>query len=148
MTASLLKSPQVTQTLLSILDVLNTVVVWVVSTRPPTSKSSSLFNYPFVTVSKAPITIGIIVTFRFFLFPEQDPGTYPSFHILLVLFCGQSGQQSRRFCKFSFFFLLIIIWSGFTPCKLFTPALAEGFSLTGVRVTSSLQNSSHYSSRL
>ncbi len=34
-----------------------------VSTRPLTYKSSRLFNNPLVTVSKAPITIGIIVTF-------------------------------------------------------------------------------------
>ena len=39
-----------------------------VSTRPPTSKSSTPFNNPLVTVSKAPITIGIIVTFMFHSF--------------------------------------------------------------------------------
>ena len=33
------KSPQVSRTLLSILAVLNSAVVWMVSTRPPTSKS-------------------------------------------------------------------------------------------------------------
>ena len=32
-----------------------------VSTRPPTSKSSSLFNNPLVTVPKAPIIIIIII---------------------------------------------------------------------------------------
>ena len=58
-------SPQVSWTLLSILAVLNTAVVWIVSTRPPTYKSSSPFNSPFVTVPKAPTTIGIIVTFMF-----------------------------------------------------------------------------------
>ena len=57
------KSPRVSRTLLSILDVLNNAVVWMVSTCPPTSKSSSPFNYPLITVPKAPITIGIIVTF-------------------------------------------------------------------------------------
>ena len=67
-TASLLKSPQVSRTLFSILDVFNTVVVWMVSTRLPTSKSSRLFNNPLVTVPKAPITIGIIVTFIFHSF--------------------------------------------------------------------------------
>ena len=36
-----------------------------VSTRPPTSKSSSPTNNPLVTVPKAPITISIIVTFMF-----------------------------------------------------------------------------------
>ncbi len=56
------KSPQVSRTLLSILAVLNNVVVWMVSTRPPTSKSSSPFSNPLVTVPSAPITIGIIVT--------------------------------------------------------------------------------------
>ena len=59
------KSPQVSRTLLSILDVLNNVVVWMVSTRPSTSKSSSSLNNPLVTVPNAPITIGIIVTFIF-----------------------------------------------------------------------------------
>ena len=56
------KSPQVSRILLSILAVLNNAVVWIVSSRPPTSKSSSPFNNPLVTVLKAPLTIGIIVT--------------------------------------------------------------------------------------
>ena len=65
------KSPQVFRTLFSILAVLNNVVVWMVSTRPPTSNSSSPFSNLLVTVPKAPITIGIIVTFMFhsFFFP-------------------------------------------------------------------------------
>ena len=62
------KSPQISRTLLSILAVLNNVIVWMVSTRPPTSKSSSPFNNPLVTVPKAPITIGIIVTYMFHSF--------------------------------------------------------------------------------
>ena len=61
-------SPQVSRTLLSILTVLNNAVVWMVSTRPPTSKSSSPFNNPLVTVPKAPIKIGIIVTNMFHSF--------------------------------------------------------------------------------
>ena len=52
------KSPQVTRTLHSILAVLSNAVIWIVSTRPPTSKSSSPFNNPLVIVPKAPITIG------------------------------------------------------------------------------------------
>ena len=55
------KSPHVSRILLSILAVLNNVVVWMVSTRPPTSKSSSPFSNPFVTVPNAPITIGITI---------------------------------------------------------------------------------------
>ena len=62
------KSPQVSRTLLSILAVFNNAVVWMVSTRSPTSKSSRPFINPSVTVPKAPITIGIIVTFMFHSF--------------------------------------------------------------------------------
>ena len=62
------KSPQVSGTLLSILAILNNVVVWMVSTRPPTSKSSSPFSNPLVTVPNATIIIGIIVTFMFHSF--------------------------------------------------------------------------------
>ena len=62
------KSPQVSGTLLSILAVFNNAVVWVVSIRPPTSKSSSPFNNPSVTMPNAPITIGTIVTFMFHSF--------------------------------------------------------------------------------
>ena len=62
------KSPQVSKTLLSFLTVLNNAVIWMVSTRPPTSKSSSSFSNPLVTVPKAPITIGNIVTCMFHSF--------------------------------------------------------------------------------
>ena len=62
------KSPQVSMTLLSILAVLNNAVVWMVSTCPTTSKSSSPFSNPIVTVPNAPITIGIIVTCMFHSF--------------------------------------------------------------------------------
>ena len=62
------KSPQVSRTLLSILAILNNALVWMVSTHPATSKSSSPFNNPLVSVPKAPITIGIIVTFMFHSF--------------------------------------------------------------------------------
>ena len=59
------KSPHVSWTLLSILAVLNNIVVWVASSRPPTSKSSSPFCNPLVIVPNAPITIGIIVSVLF-----------------------------------------------------------------------------------
>ena len=68
------RSTQVSRTLLRVLAVFDNAVVWMVSTRPPTSKSSRLFNNPLVTVPKAPITIGIIVTFmfpRFFQFSSK-----------------------------------------------------------------------------
>ena len=105
------KFPQVSRTLLSILAVLSHAIIWMVSTRPPTSKSFNPFNNPLVTVPKEPITIGIIVTFIFhnFSIPQQGRGIYPCFHILLVLFCGQPRQQNRQFCKFSFFFCWLLL---------------------------------------
>ena len=57
--------PQVSRTPLSILAVLRNVVVWMLSTCHPTSKSSSPFNIPLVTVTNVPITIGIIIIFMF-----------------------------------------------------------------------------------
>ena len=86
-----------------------------VSTRPLIFKSSSTCINSLVIVPRAPITIGITVTFMFFLI-EQGPGTYLSFCFLSISLSGQPRQQSLQFGKFflfSFFFLLLIIsWSG------------------------------------
>ena len=59
------KFTQVSRTFLSILIYLNNAVVWMVSTRPLISKSSSPFNNPLVTVPSKPIITGISVTFMF-----------------------------------------------------------------------------------
>ena len=105
------KSPEVYRTLLSILADLNNAVVWMVSTHSVNSKSFSLCINPLVTVSRAPITIGIIVTFLFHsFFNSFAKSRYLSFFTLSILLCGQLGQQSPPFCKISF--LLIIIRSG------------------------------------
>ena len=101
------KSPQVSRTLLSFLAVLNNAVVWMVSTHPPTSKSSSPFINPLVTVPNAPIIIGIFVTSRFHsFFNSRARSRYLSF--FSHSFCGQQRQQSRQFCKFSFLLLIMI----------------------------------------
>ena len=77
------KSPQVSRTRLRILAVLSNAVVWIVSTRPPTSKSSRPFNNPLVIGPKAPITIGTIVTFMFHsFFNSQARSRYLSFFSL------------------------------------------------------------------
>ena len=85
-----------------------------VSTHLVISKSFNPCTNPLVTVPRAPITIGITVTFifhSFFHFPLQGLATYPSFCPLSILLCGLLGQQSPQFSKFSFF-LLIITRSG------------------------------------
>ena len=105
------KSPQVSRILLNDMSVLINAVVSKVFPSPPNFKSSSPFNNPLVTLLKAPITIGVIVTFMFHIFsiPLQGRWTYPSFHILSVLFCSQLGQQSRHFGKFSVLLLLLLL---------------------------------------
>ena len=62
------KSLQVSRTLLSFWTDLNNSVFWMVSAHPLISKSSSPFNNSLTTVTKAPITIGIGVTFMFHSF--------------------------------------------------------------------------------
>ena len=82
------RSPQVSSTLLSILAVFNNAIVWMVSTQPPTSKSSRLFHNPLVIVPKAPITIGIIITFIFQSFFQSPIGVYVCHFLGQVLGCA------------------------------------------------------------
>ena len=105
------KSPQVSRTLLSILAILNNVVVWMVSPRPPTSKSSSPFNNPLVTVPKAPFIIGIIVTFMFHNFFDYFVRSrYLSFFSLSFSFILRSaGTVKSTILQVPFFLLLLII---------------------------------------
>ena len=91
-------------------------VVWMVFTRLPNSKSSSPFSNHLVAVPNAPITIGIIVTCMFHsFFNSLARSRYLSFFShSFSLFCGQPGQQSRQFCKFSSFCWLLldlVFWS-------------------------------------
>ena len=109
------KSPQVSGTLLSILTVFNNAVVWMVSTRPATSKSSRTFNNLLVTVPKALITIGIIVTIMFHSFFSNSlaRSRYLSLFSHSFSFILWSAWDSKvdNFADF-LFFLLIIIRSG------------------------------------
>ena len=107
------KSPQVSRTLPSILAVLNNAVVWMVSTRPPTSKSSSPFSNPLVTVPNAPITIGIIVTFKFHsIFNSLSRSRYLFFFSHSFSFILWSAGTAKSTILQVLFFLLIIIKSG------------------------------------
>ena len=102
------KSPQVSRTLLRILAVLNNAVVWIVSTRPPTSMSSSPFSNP-----KAPITIGIIVTCMFHsFFNSLTRSRYLSFFSHCFRFFLWSAGTAKSTILQVRFFLLIINKSG------------------------------------
>ena len=107
------KSPQVSKTLLSILAVLNNGVVWIVSTRPPTSKSSSPFSHPLVTVTKALIKIGIIVTCMFHsFFNSLARSRFLSIFSHSFSFIQWSAWIAKSTILQVIFFLLIIIRSG------------------------------------
>ena len=106
------KSPQVSRTLLSILAVFNNALVCMVSTRPPTSKSSSLFNSPLVTVLSAPISFGIIVTFMFHnFFSSLARSRYLFFFSLSFSFILCSAGTAKSIILQDFF-LSITIRSG------------------------------------
>ena len=62
------KGTQISRTLPSIMADSRDVVVWMVSTRPPISKSSSLSNNSLVTMPCDPVTNSITVTFIFHSF--------------------------------------------------------------------------------
>ena len=84
-----------------------------VSTCPPTSKSSSPFSNPLVTVPNAPITIGIIVTFMFHsFFDSLARSWYLSFfsHSFSFILC--SVETAKLSTILQVLFLLIIIRSG------------------------------------
>ena len=108
------KSPQVSRILLSLLAVLSNAVVWMVSTRPPTSKSSRPFSKPLVIVPKAPITIGTIVTFMFHsFFNSLARPRYLSFFPHSFRFILWSARTAKSTVLQILFFLLIIMRSGF-----------------------------------
>ena len=106
------KSLQVSRTLLSIQAVLSHAVVWIVSTRLPTSKSSRPFNNPLVTVPRAPITIGKIVTFMFHsFFSCQARSGYLSFFSHSFRFIlWSAGTAKSTILQILSFFLLIKRW--------------------------------------
>ena len=138
---------QVSWTRLMILAVLTNAVVWIVSTRPPTSKSSRPFNNPLVIVPNAPITIGTIVTFMFHrFFNSLARSRYLSFFSLSFRFILWSTGTAKSTISQILYFLLIImiIIIIVHSLELFTSAIADGFSLKSEwqQVSSSLQDSS------
>ena len=117
------KSPQVSRTLLSIVALLNNAVVLMVSTRPPTSKSSLSFNNSLLTVPKASISIGIIVTCMFHIF-FQFPKKVEVLILLFTFFqfysvISRDSKVDNFAISLSFFFFFFFV------C---TSSLRSGFS--------------------
>ena len=110
-----------------------------VSTRPPTSKSSSPFSNPLVTVPNAPIIINIIGTCMFHsFFNSLTRSRYLSFFSHSFSFILWSAGTAKSTILQVLFFLLIIIKSGFlagirwSVCMLKSHrSLCVAFSMTG-----------------
>ena len=111
------KSPQVSRTRLRILAVLSNAVVWIVSIRPPTSKSSRPFNNPLVIVPNARITIVTIVTFMFHgFFNSLERSRYLSFfsHSFRFILLSAGNSKVDNFANSLFFFVVVdyyTVWS-------------------------------------
>ena len=106
------KSPQVSRIRLRILAVLSNAVVWIVSTRPPTSKSSRPLNNPLVIVPNAPIIISTIVTFMFHcFFNSLARSKYLSFFSLSFRFILWSAGTAKSTILQILFFYYYKVWS-------------------------------------
>ena len=129
------KSPQVSRTLLSILDDLNNAVVWMISFGPLIYKSSSPCTSLLVTVSSARNITGITVTFifqslmssmyiRWYIFSCDLWSMYQPVHFLSkwlsdIIVLTNSNGDSPSLWK-------IPLWI-FTSVKLFPSAVSSAF---------------------
>ena len=103
------KSPQVSRTLICILADLNYAIVWMVSTCPLFSKSSSLFINSLGFVPYALITIGISNIFLSIFSSSLAKSRYLSlFSLSFNSTCGLLGRRRSLFGMFSLFSLTII----------------------------------------
>ena len=111
------KSSQVSRTLLSILAVFNNAVIWMVSTRSLTSKSSWPFSNPSVIVPKAPGTNGTRDTFMFHsFFNSLARSRYLSFFFShsFSFILWSAGTAKSTILQILFFFFVVDyykIWS-------------------------------------
>ena len=107
------KSPQVSRTLLSILVDLTNAVVWMVSTCSLIFMSSYPCIRTLVTILRAPITLGIIVTFMFHsFFNSLERSMYLFFFLLSFNFSLWSAGTAKSTILQVLLFLLIITRSG------------------------------------
>ena len=108
---------QVSRILLSILTDLNSIVVWMVSTRHLIPKSYSPCNNSSVTVPRVPITNGIKVTFMFhslffFHFPSKVEVLILPFMFFQFYSVVSRDNKVHNFASTLLFFLLMIMRSG------------------------------------
>ena len=127
------KSPKVSRTLLSILVVLSNTVIWIVSTRPPTSKSSRPFNNPLVIVPKAPIPNGTIVTFMFHsFFNSLARSRYLSFFSFSFTLWSAGTAKSTGSLFFRWLLSSLVFWPRLgDPCVCQSPIGVYVCHLTG-----------------
>ena len=111
------KSSQVSRIRLRILGVLSNAVIWMVSTRPPTFKSSRPFNNHLLIVPKAPIIIIIIINIIIIIVVVVVVYTFSSFsyHAWPVIFLTWFSEGVNLFRSpglFSVFKpILVMLWS-------------------------------------
>ena len=121
----------VSNILLCTLADLNNTVVWMVSTRPLISKSSSPRTNHLEAIPSAIIKISITVTsmFHSFLVHWQSLGTYLSFRFLSVLSCGQQERQCPLFSSscFFLFFSFFFFFFGLSLGLVVKPKLDDSF---------------------
>ena len=100
--------------------ILNNAVVWMVSTRLPSSKPSSPFSNPLVTVPNALITIGIIVTFMFHrFFNSLASSRYLSFFSHSFSFILRSAETANSTV------LQVLLFWGLLVGMVFWPRLGD-----------------------
>ena len=117
------KSPPVSRTRLKILAVLSNAVIWIVSSRLPTPKSSRPFNYPLVIAPNAPITTGAIVTLMFHsFFNSLARSRYLSFFSHSFRFILWSGGTAKSTILQILFFFCWLLWG-----LVFWPGLSDPF---------------------
>ena len=113
---SVSKSPQVSRTRLRVPAVLSNAVIWIVSTRPPTSKSSRPLNNPLDIAPKAPITIGTNCYFhvpQLFQFSSKVEVLILLFTFLQIYSVVRRDSKVDNFAD-SFFFIVVDyyeVWS-------------------------------------
>ena len=122
------KSPQVSRTHLRIPAVLSNTVIWIVSTRPPTSKSSWPFNNPLDILPKVPITIGIIVTFMFdSFFNSLARSRYLFFFSHSFRFILWSARTAKSTILQILIFFCWLLWG-----LVFWPGLGDSFFIINI----------------